>query len=134
MISYKNSFFSPFCLPSGKADDTPSPSLPRARSRLLRLHPWTPWISPLRWDLTRGILNFRSIRVSHIYIVDFLSNCAHQFKTYSFGYTSTRLFFDLIKIQHPEINIKSVNISILEWFLRFANTIRELRFFRITGS
>jgi CspA family cold shock protein len=49
MMSYNKSFFSLFCLPSGKADDTPSPSLPRARSRLLRLHPWTPWI----W----GILN-----------------------------------------------------------------------------
>jgi hypothetical protein len=55
MMSYKNSFYSLFCLPSGKADDTPSPSLPRDRSKLLRLRPWTPWI----W----AILNIRSIRV-----------------------------------------------------------------------
>jgi hypothetical protein len=32
---------SSFCLPSGKADDTPSPALPRVRSSWLRLHPWT---------------------------------------------------------------------------------------------
>src|SRR4030042_3472054 len=31
-------------LPAGKADDAPSPSLPRARSKILRLRPWTPWI------------------------------------------------------------------------------------------
>jgi len=39
IMSYKCSFFSPFCLPFGKAGDTPSPSLLRARSRLLRLRP-----------------------------------------------------------------------------------------------
>jgi hypothetical protein len=32
----------PFCLPFGKADDTPSSALPGVRSSLLRLHPWTP--------------------------------------------------------------------------------------------
>jgi hypothetical protein len=42
--------------PPRKADDTPSPALPRARSGLPRLHPWTPWI----W----GILSFRSIKVT----------------------------------------------------------------------
>jgi hypothetical protein len=46
---------SPFCLSVGKADDTPSPVLPRARNSLLWLRPWSPWI----W----GILDFRSIRV-----------------------------------------------------------------------
>ncbi len=60
-MSYKRSFFSPFCLPFGKAGDTPSPALPKTRSRwLLRaaaycIRLWTPWI----W----GILDFRSIRV-----------------------------------------------------------------------
>jgi len=34
------SILSLFCLPFGKADDTPSPLLSRARSRRLRLHPW----------------------------------------------------------------------------------------------
>ena len=38
-----------------KADDTPCPALPRVRSGLLRLYPWTPWI----W----GIFDFRSIKV-----------------------------------------------------------------------
>jgi len=33
-------FISSFCLPYGKADDTPSPLLSRARSRRLRLRPW----------------------------------------------------------------------------------------------
>src|SRR4030042_3018862 len=31
-------------LPGGKVDDAPSPSLPRTRSKILRLRPWTPWI------------------------------------------------------------------------------------------
>jgi hypothetical protein len=44
-----------FCLPCGKADDTPSPLLPRVRGRRLQLHPRSPWI----W----GIIDFRSIRV-----------------------------------------------------------------------
>jgi predicted aminopeptidase len=44
-----------FCLPCRKAEDTPSPSLPRGRGRRLQLHPLSTWI----W----GILNFRSIRV-----------------------------------------------------------------------
>ena len=30
----------PFCLPFGKAEDTPSPALSKARSRRLRLRPW----------------------------------------------------------------------------------------------
>ena len=50
-----SAIFYRFCLPFGKVDDTPSPSLPRVRGRRLQLHPRTPWI----W----GILNFRSFRV-----------------------------------------------------------------------
>jgi hypothetical protein len=46
-----------FCLPGGKADDTPSPSLPVVRGSRLQLHPRSPWI----W----GILDFRSFRVQH---------------------------------------------------------------------
>jgi len=46
-----------FCLPFGKAEDAPPPSLPRVRGRQLQLHPRSPWI----W----GILGFRSIRVIH---------------------------------------------------------------------
>src|SRR4030042_5085137 len=42
-------------LPGEKADDAPSPSLPRTRSKILRLLPWTPWI----W----GILGFCNNRV-----------------------------------------------------------------------
>src|SRR4030042_3114288 len=42
-------------LPGGKADDAPSPSLPRTRSKILRLRPWTPWI----W----GALGFCNNRV-----------------------------------------------------------------------
>src|SRR4030042_3440160 len=42
-------------LPGGKADDVPSPSLPKARSKILRLRPWTPWL----W----GILGFCNNRV-----------------------------------------------------------------------
>jgi hypothetical protein len=38
-----------------KAENTPSPSLPRVRGRRLQLHPRSPWI----W----GILDFRSIKV-----------------------------------------------------------------------
>jgi hypothetical protein len=34
-------------LPGGKVEDVLSPSLPRARSKILRLCPWTPWI----WDI-----------------------------------------------------------------------------------
>ena len=30
----------PFYLPFGKAEDTPSPSLPRVRGKVLQLHPW----------------------------------------------------------------------------------------------
>jgi len=41
--------------PLRKADDTPSLALARVCSRILRLHPWTPW--------TWGILSFRSIRI-----------------------------------------------------------------------
>ena len=78
-MSYKCSFFSPFCLPFGKAEDTPSPSLPRDRSRLLRLLPWTPWI----W----GILNFRSIRVTVIAFACYwpraVLKCADPFKGFS---------------------------------------------------
>ncbi len=71
MMSYKSSFFSPFCLPSGKADDTPisGACAPQARCqglavdygfpRKAKLRPWTPWV----W----GILNFRSIRVTLFY-------------------------------------------------------------------
>jgi len=33
----------PFCLPFGKADATPSSALPRARGKWLQLNPWTPW-------------------------------------------------------------------------------------------
>ena len=48
--------------PLRKADDTPisgacEQAHAKARSRLLQLRPWTPWI----W----GILNFRSIRVKY---------------------------------------------------------------------
>ena len=52
----------PFCLPCGKADDTPSPTLPRVRSSLLRLHPWTPFADPVVGGIW-GILDFRSIGV-----------------------------------------------------------------------
>ncbi len=80
-------FFSPFCLPSGKADDTLSPSLPRTRSSLLQLRPWTPWI----W----GILNFRFIRVLIIWIFLFfacgsLSNIHAQEQ----NITTNHLWFD----------------------------------------
>jgi hypothetical protein len=37
-----SAILSRFCLPFGKADDTPSPALPRVRNSLLRLHPWAP--------------------------------------------------------------------------------------------
>jgi len=53
-MKYKLKKYSPFYLPYGKVDDTPSPSLPRARGKILQLPPRTPWI----W----GILDFRSIR------------------------------------------------------------------------
>ena len=39
-VEYDFNFRSSFCLPFGKADDTPSPSLSRPCSRQLRLQPW----------------------------------------------------------------------------------------------
>jgi len=61
-MRYKILIKSLFVYPCGKANDTPSPPLPRVRSSLLRLHPWTPWI----W----GILDFRSIEVKVISLKD----------------------------------------------------------------
>jgi hypothetical protein len=55
MTSQANKKMSCF-LPGGKAEDAPSPALPRTRSKILRLRPWTPWI----W----GILGFCNNRVN----------------------------------------------------------------------
>ena len=54
-MRYNLKKYSAIYLPFGKADDTPSPSLPRAPGSKLQLHPRTPWIL--------GILDFRSIRL-----------------------------------------------------------------------
>jgi hypothetical protein len=64
-MNYKTRIKSSFCLPDGKADDTPSPALPTVRSSLLQLHPWTPWI----W----GILDFRSFKVKFDSLQNFLN-------------------------------------------------------------
>ncbi len=73
MMCYKSSFFSPFCLPFGKAAVLTNSRIPRSPALVYTracqsshvdgcclaaaygIRPWTPWI----W----GILNFRSIRV-----------------------------------------------------------------------
>jgi hypothetical protein len=39
-VKYNDTFFSLFCLPVGKADDTPSAVLERVRGSLLQLHPF----------------------------------------------------------------------------------------------
>ncbi len=71
-MSYKSSFFSPFCLPFGKAAVLTNSRIPLSPALVYKrmpklavdgcceaaangIRPWTPWI----W----GILNFRSIRV-----------------------------------------------------------------------
>ena len=67
-------FISSFCLPSGKAEDTPSPLLSRARSRRLRLHPWclvsgaSSTFAQLR--LNFNINNTKFIKIVQIYKTD----------------------------------------------------------------
>ncbi|MGD2150230.1 MAG: hypothetical protein PVF99_06455, partial [Desulfobacterales bacterium] len=40
LVKYDNIFFSQFCLPDGKAEDTPSALLERDCGSLLQLHPF----------------------------------------------------------------------------------------------
>ena len=68
-----------FCLPCGKVEDTPSPSLPRVRGRRLQLHPRSPW--------TWGILDFRSIRVL-ISVVCLYAICSFIFADNVYAQTS----------------------------------------------
>jgi len=48
----------PGFLPFGKAEDTPSPALPRIRRTFVQPHPWTPW--------TWGILDFCNVGVDKV--------------------------------------------------------------------
>jgi hypothetical protein len=64
-------FNSSFCSPFRKADDTPSPTLPRVRNSLLWLHPWSPW--------TWGILDFCTIEVIVIKSLGYIFKCLPSF-------------------------------------------------------
>ena len=59
----------PGFLPFGKAEDTPSPALPRIRRTFVQPHPWMPW--------TWGILNFCNVGVDKVEDVFPMNRLSH---------------------------------------------------------